>query len=81
MARRPKRFRAPVIIAVTEFRAEWHRLARRCFCDALEGAEYRRVFRAWIDHGRRAPLGPFIKRLCGRPPQATRPSDGKPAAG
>jgi hypothetical protein len=40
----------------------WERLAEEGACDALGGAEYRRVYREWTQRRYPRPIAPFIRQ-------------------
>lgn len=49
------------------FRRRWEKLAKEGVCDAPGGAEYRRVYKAWLRTSC-APLIPFIRAHANREP-------------
>lgn len=52
------------------FNAMWRRLAEGSHCDALGGAEYRRVRKEWIEAGFPTPISGFILSAANRPASA-----------
>lgn len=52
------------------FNAMWLRLAEGSHCDALGGAEYRRVRKEWIEAGFPTPISGFILSAANRPASA-----------
>ena len=49
------------------FARVWRRLAKTGACDALGGAEYRRLYRVWVRRGRPRPIRRWIVSMANRP--------------
>lgn len=55
------------------FDSVWDKLAREGRCDFRGGAEYRRVYKLWLDEGRTMAVREFINRHANeRAPAAAR---------
>lgn len=51
----------PPVTHSKEFRMTWEILNRAYFCDGIDGAEYRRIYKEWLADGESEPIDEFIK--------------------
>lgn len=50
-----------IVEADAHFRAMWRSIARCGGCDSIDGMEYERVHRQWVNDGRPGPVSNYIR--------------------
>jgi hypothetical protein len=63
-----RRFPHTWLFVVRAFAVAWRRCETQGQCDEFAGADYRRVFRRWVEAGMPEPICHFIRRRANLPP-------------